>query len=240
MRPGAASCQHGSVKALLALLLLSACPAEEPNLKIEVVYRAGDQPVELGDERPFVNGSGEAWGARRVAWFVGDVQLDGAVSLEPAWLVDSDEPGSEVLAVSAEPGSYTALTGSIGLPPELGEPGALDSLAASLMEWPVTLGGGYHYLKLEGRWEGPGGPEAFALHTGPLDGVDRSIPFSLPLDLELGEDLQRLTMTMDLAGWLDGPHPVSFADGWAGGIMSDEDRQQALFENGQDLLSVAP
>ena len=43
----------------------------------------------------------------------------------------------------------------------------------NLMFWPDVMGGGYHYMKLEGRYYNSNQEEQFYnTHTGRLDGVD--------------------------------------------------------------------
>lgn len=118
----------------------------------------------------------------------------------------------------------------------------------SLMFWPEALGGGYHYMQINGKWfasaNAPGQP--YGLHTGIgqtwKDGVATAfhhnyacveIPQAFSVFLSM-KKRHKITLHMDVRQWLIG---WDFAV-HGGAIMQNQDAQQILKKNAQNVFSV--
>jgi len=111
------------------------------------------------------------------------------------------------------------------------------------MFWPDLIGGGYHYMKLEGT--------AYATdtifyntHTGGTNGNDYSFHKHLTINPRKhvvnttrynNQMWSYITLNMDLSKWYYNPNTINFE----GSIMQNEQRQQQLKENGElDVFSI--
>ena len=137
-----------------------------------------------------------------------------------------------------EPGTWDTIQFRFGLSAERNVAGAFPDRPEALMEWPSTMGQGYHCMKLEGRYLDAGDVRSYALHMGPLDGVDCSVPVQLegPFTVDEGG---RIELIMDLLAWMDAPNEIDVSDpAISGGVMGSAEVQRELVENGADVWSA--
>lgn len=228
------------------LLLFLACAGPQDLsllLRFEAVVEG--QPVSISDDQPFTNAAGEPFGVRRYRAFLSDLALvDDAGerwSSGELWYLDLEDPDLQqrTLLVPDEGRTWVALELVMGLPVELWEHEELVSPPESEMFWPDSLGGGFHNLKFEGRTTTPDGEgSTFALHAGPLDGVDYSVPVSLELGALVLEEGTSLAVVADLSRWMTDPHDIVLSDLPNGGVMDVAEVQVQLSENAHDVLTV--
>ena len=208
-----------------------------------VVGAAG--PVVLGPATPYRNAAGNAYGVMRLQYFVSDLTLrraDGtSVRVDDTHYVDIAEP-STLHHRPAQPvpaGQYAAVELVVGIPKERNLSGAFPSPPESLMEWPDQMGGGYHYMKLEGRFVDRDGQLAsFKLHTGMSMGMDHAVPIRLDGQaLVVGGDELEIEIVMDVAEWFEHPH-VYDLDAYVPGMMGNPTAQALAEENGRDVFTI--
>ncbi len=209
-------------------------------------------PVVLGTDTPYTNAAGNHFGVTRVSYFVSDVTVTtttGATYEVPgAHYVDHEttETRELVLSIGAATGELASISFVMGLPPALNVTGAFSSPPESLMEWPVPMGGGYHYLKFEGRYvDSASAPFNFRVHSGGLMGVDYSFPVELDASgTTIGGGDVTVTIAMNLEEWFTGPNDWDLNDYFNAatpGIMGNATAQASLRENGAGVFSlVAP
>ena len=106
------------------------------------------------------------------------------------------------------------------------------------MEWPVPMGGGYHYMKLEGEFIAGLTESFFNFHSGGLDGnsyevvVDLSDqPFSVANELNID-------IKMEIQNWFTNPVDWDFTY-FGTGIMGNHEAQETVQKNGRDVYSFA-
>jgi cytochrome c peroxidase len=208
-----------------------------------VVGAAG--PLVVGPETPYRNAAGNAYGVMRLQYFVSDLTLrraDGTtVRVDETHYVDVAEPSTlrYRLAQPVPVGQYVALDLVVGIPKERNVSGAFSSPPESLMEWPDQMGGGYHYMKLEGRFVDRDGQLAsFKLHTGMLMGTDHSVPITLDgHTLGVGNDALEIEIVMDVAEWLQSPD-VYDLNAYQPGMMGNAAAQDMAQRNGRDAFTI--
>ena len=121
----------------------------------------------------------------------------------------------------------------------------------SLMFWPEALGGGYHYMQINGKWlsSADAPHEPYGLHTGIgqtwADGLPTAFhqnyvrlefPDTTSLFLTMEQSVS-LSIDMDVMQWRTDPHPWDFAvEGTA--IMQNQEAQQILKENVRNVFSI--
>ena len=120
----------------------------------------------------------------------------------------------------------------------------------SYMWWPDMLGGGYHYMKLDGKWLPPsqttGTP--FNIHlgigkavdaiTGDTTFVDNSFDVNLGFStMSVHNETHNLNIIMNIDSWFSTPNIYDFnVDG--GAIMENQILLQKIKENGYDVFSA--
>jgi len=216
------------------------------------------QPLQQ-DSCIYENASGNRYAVTEVQYFISDIRIVKADGSEysikcdnGAHYVDIDIPGTlqwmpdDQLPV----GRYTAIKLHFGLIPELNKTFFYPNPPENNMSWPTQLGGGYHYMKINGRWLNQGGETTnFNLHTGTgqerdaagnITGfIDNSFEVTLPLKdftIEKGE-MAVIPMEMNVNEWFRNPNLFDF-DVFGGSIMQNQAAQNILKENGQNVLSV--
>lgn len=143
-------------------------------------------------------------------------------------------------------GAYDAVRFTFGLDEGWNVNGALPFTIEHInMQWPDPWGGGYHYMRFEGKYvAAPDTLEAIALHTGagiPEGDTIRYHHFfsvTLPAEVTIAGDAWEIRLVMDLNEWFEHPQPYRLPD-HPGVIMRDLPAQLLLEANGQDVFSVA-
>jgi len=103
------------------------------------------------------------------------------------------------------------------------------------MAWPEMMGGGYHYMKLEGAYQNDS--TFYNTHTGPSMGVDYSFMVSKEIALNVDGDLGDISfdLNMIIDNWYKNPNDISFANA----IMMDMQKQMQFKMNGMtDVFTI--
>ncbi len=218
----------------------------EATLSVQLAHLVDGTAIELGTATPFTNAFGNQYGVTRLSYFLSNLTVtmaDGTSTSAPGGrYLDHDTPESLTIALdgAVPAGALQTVSFVMGLPPELNESGAYPDAPASLMEWPEMMGGGYHFMKLEGKFvDADGDVQSYATHSGALDGVDYS--FSVTLDasaLAVDEGAAALELVMNIDEWYTNPTDWDFNDYFPGGIMHDADAQAILKANGADVFTL--
>lgn len=123
----------------------------------------------------------------------------------------------------------------------------------SYMFWPEFLGGGYHYMKLNGKWLEDGQTietTPFNCHLGRgqiyysfpdsiIGFIPNEIRVSLPassFEVKAGENLQ-VYLTMNIENWFEEPH-IYDLDYFGSYTMQNQEAMQTLKDNGYNVFSV--
>ncbi len=127
----------------------------------------------------------------------------------------------------------------VGLPPEWNQHGRLPPTIENLqMMWPTPMGGGYHFLKLEGHFlarDTSTTPQGYALHLGTNVAL---VPICVSVHLvpNAFSRAYGLHLSMNIAEWFRNPHLYDLAE--KGYIMGDTLRMQIIAENGRDVFTA--
>lgn len=121
-----------------------------------------------------------------------------------------------------------------------------------IMSWPQVLGGGYHYLMLNGKWIDPANvlmPFNFHLGIGQLYSgstyntdsiyafVQNYFRVKLPAASFTVDDHDSVvcTLSMHVEHWFETPHVFDFNE-WGGNIMQNQAALQTVKENGVNVF----
>lgn len=222
-------------------------PATGP-VTLHFVHRVDGAALELTDEStPYTNAAGNEYQLSRLAYFVTDLTLtlaDGSsVTAAGPHYIDVDDASTETQAVGSDvaPGALQSISFTMGIPAAQNTTGSMPNPPEALMEWPDSMGGGYHYMKLEGRYlNGSAELANLRAHTGPTDGTDYSFPVTLDATgRSIPEGGGTFEVVMNIDEWFKNPHTWDFNTYFqVAGIMDDAAKQQELKENGADVFTL--
>lgn len=225
-----------------------AAPATD-RVTIAFEHLVDGAPVTIGTDTPYTNAAGNSFGVTLVRYFISNVTLNlaGGESLEAtgAHFVDHDMPETRTyeLDLDVPAGTLESVSFVMGIPAALNTSGAFPNEPESLMEWPEMLGGGYHYMKFEGRYiNAAEEPFNFRAHTGPTAGNDYSFGVELSAGgRAVGGEPVTLTLEMNLEQWFTDPNTWDLNDYFTQampGIMNNQAAQTSLRANGATVFSL--
>jgi hypothetical protein len=123
------------------------------------------------------------------------------------------------------------------------------------MFWPDMMGGGYHYMKMNLKWENDtmAHAESFMFHIGIgqvyaghtinpdsiIGFVQNYFRVSLPCSFNITSGGYRQVMLqMNIERWFDGQNAFNFA-AWPNGIMQEQEGMFRACQNGRNAFSVS-
>ena len=233
------------------LLGLASCSKTPSNgdTEMHISYTANGKPL-VTDSLGYVNEAGEQYMVTEIQWFISKITIVGEkgdeYELGKVFYIDPNRPESQKLATSAIPCQrYIALRFTFGLDGNDNVTGRFVNPPENAMFWPDLLGGGYHYMKLNGKYLDENNQLApMNLHLGIGQNEDLTVFYQnyftveLPLDLDVEEDsLNVICLDMNIDHWFSDPHTYRIAT-FGSGIMQNQEAQQILKENGHNVFSI--
>lgn len=257
-------------RTFLVILLLSvfACSKDpEPSvpesfgkIKIDFLHSNEGSP-QLFDTMMYVNAAGNPYLVNEIQYFISDLTLyhrDGSTRVIDDWkdihYVDTDIPASQTWDVydPLPVGEYDSLSFIFGITAEKNQSFMYVNPPERDMFWPEYLGGGYHYMKLNGKWLPVDGDKAlpFDFHLG-IGQVYYSYPdsiesfvqnwFRVGLEtpgLTVDNGVQsKLQIIMNVEKWFKEPNVYNH-DVWKGYIMQNQEAMQLARENGANVFQI--
>ena len=249
---------------MLLAVLAVACTKrnDQAEIDLNVNYEINGNPL-ITYTLCYTNEAGNLFLITEIQWFLSDIQLldqNGnwhtfkqreamdsiAEQTEHIYYIDTDIPESQTLHGKKIPtGHYTALRFTFGLDEYDNYTSLFNDPPESDMFWPDVLGGGYHYMKLNGKFAGsPGRLQPVAIHLGIGQNEDCTEFYQnyfiveLPLDFDVKANVDnRLDLTMVIDNWFRNPHVIDFNE-LGSSIMQNQNAQRLLSGNGKDVFKI--
>ena len=247
---------------ILFALLAVACTKRDDQAKIDlrVNYEINGESL-ITDTLCYVNEAGNRFLITEIQWFLSDIELKNetgdwtllrqhgvsdTLDASRVFYIDTDIPESHALrCCPVKTGHYTAIRFTFGLDEYDNYTGLFNDPPESEMFWPEVLGGGYHYMKLNGKHTVIGGRlRPFAIHLGIGQNEDCTEFYQnyfiveLPLDFTVKANADnRLDLTMVIDHWFRNPHVIDFNE-LGGGIMQNQNAQRLFNGNGKDVFRI--
>lgn len=233
-------------------LVLAACtkPKGYGNLSINISYSTNGKPL-ITDTLCYHNEAGNEFMITEIQGFISKMELQDErgewKALEPRiFYIDTNIPESQTLRIASIPvGKYKSLRFTFGLDEEDNITGLFSDPPESNMFWPEQLGGGYHYMKLNGKYLNENQELApLNIHLG-IGQNEHCTTFyqnyftiEQPIDFTISENAEnQLYLTMIVDNWFRSPNLYDFNE-FGSAIMQNQVAQQALKENGNDVFRV--
>ena len=249
---------------IMVALLAVACTkqGERAYVDLNIGYEVNGEPLAT-DTLCYVNEAGNTFLVTEIQWFLSDIQLldqDGEWHLlrqrdamdsiaeltEHIFYIDTDIAESQTLRGKEIPvGHYTRLRFTFGLNETDNQTGLFNDPPESEMFWPDMLGGGYHYMKLNGKYAGGEGRlKPLAIHLGIGQNEDLTQFYQnyfiveLPIDFNVKANTENhLDLTMVVDNWFRNPNTIDFNQ-IGSHIMQNQSAQRLLNGNGKDVFRI--
>ena len=244
-------------------LFVSGCKKDTENPvemgKITFVFKhlVNDNPLQV-DTMKYVNAAGNHYLLSEIQYFISDVILhkQGGNILIDEWkdiyYIDTDIESTQSWQVFDDipAANYDQISFTFGINEQKNQSLMFVDPPESLMFWPEYLGGGYHYMKLNGKWladDQQVKPFNFHLGIGQNYGYPGNIIgfiqnyFTVTLPASAFEIKRGKTTTieiiMNVDQWFIDPNTYNH-DFWGGDIMQKQDAMKEGCENGHNVFSV--
>lgn len=205
------------------------------------------------------NKAGNQYLISEIQYFISDVmlyKLDGSkISLsnwEDIHYVDTDINDTQTYTFKdkIDTGTYNRIVFTFGINEEKNNSLMFVNPPESFMFWPENLGGGYHYMKLNGKWINElGQVSPFNFHLG-IGQTYYSYPDSItgfvqnyftvnmqdiPFEIKNNEKCN-LEIVMNVENWFQSPNVYNHNQ-WGGDIMQKQEAMQLAVENGNNVFT---
>ena len=251
---------------LLTLVMLGSCRepdnpeplADTGKIALDFLYRFEGHGIDF-DTLLYVNAAGNHLLFSEIQYFISDITLhytDGSIYTIDKWkdifYTDSDIPETQFQSIydSIPAGTCDSLTFTFGINEEKNQSFMYVNPPESLMFWPDILGGGYHYMKLNGKWlNGEQSLSPFNFHLGIGQVYDdegeitgfiqnyfsvciKNMAFSVNKNMTV-----QLGIVMNVEKWFESPNTWDF-NVWGGDIMQNQEAMHTACVNGSDVFTL--
>ena len=215
------------------------------------------------DNMKYVNAAGNPYEINQVMYFISDVTLhksDGTKKLISDWkdihYVDIDIPETLKWDVYDDipAGAYDSVSFVFGITGEKNKSFMFVNPPEVNMMWPDILGGGYHYMMINGSWKDDANViKSYAFHMGigqlyksnviEVDSIYAFVQnyFSVKLPNSAftveANKTRQIEIIMNIDSWFKTPHIYNH-NYWGGAIMQNQPAMQMAKENGVDVFKI--
>lgn len=246
MKPGNHTYSSRIFLVALSLILAGACnkddtppPAPpEQELTIMVGYNV-DGAALVSSDIVYSNAAGNPFSVYTLNYFLSGFSLqkmDGSwKELDDIVYLDAFNAEKNIFILKGIPaGDYKAFKLIIGLEPEINESNSLPPTVDNInMSWPDMMGGGYHFLKLEGYFKDANAvTQGYAMHLG-TNTFHSEATINQEYVISSGKDT--LKLNMNIAEWFKNPntYDLNIQGNYS---MGRDSSMRKLSENGSDVF----
>lgn len=186
----------------------------------------------------YTNQLNQLYSIQTVRYLISDITLHAAngnsTVLDEVHFIDISIDSTKSLYIPAiDNDNYTSLSFTMGLDSIKNQSNSyLNENFFPSFAWPELLGGGYHYMQLEGDFNTVF--NGYATHTGPTNGMDYSFNMTFPININ--QSSSDIYINMEITNWYKNPEIFNLT---TNGIMGEPNSQIILQANGiEDVFSV--
>lgn len=236
--------QQKIVASLLILLLFSfaQCNKKTGNNEetplVKISYNVDGAPL-LFDTLLYHTEAGYSYQIEKLEYILSGLKVKDSKGTmidfsDSIFYVNAAHAASNEIMLDLPEGTYTDIYFYIGLDSARNISNSLDGLEFENMAWPDMMGGGYHFMKLEGKFLNAGNKSGYAIHLGKnisLVEYHLARPFTVAAEMNTP-----LKLNMNINEWFKNPDIYDFVtDGTYS--MSSDDAMIKLRNNGKDVFN---
>jgi hypothetical protein len=244
------------VAAFLSLLTFTySCKKEQSTGKVffTFAHHVDGEPL-VTDTMRYTNAAGDRYMITEVQYFISDVVLHGSggqdymiTQSNGIHYVDNDIPSTMTWNITEDipSGTYDSISFTFGISEAKNQSNMFPDPPERDMFWPDVLGGGYHYMKLNGKWRNDTTitDQMLMFHLGIgqiYDGdsitgfIQNYFNVTLPSSsFSIGDNMrQEIPIIMNIEKWFEDPYLFDFAL-YADKMMQRQESMHMACMNGQ-------
>ncbi|TYA70138.1 MbnP family protein [Seonamhaeicola marinus] len=243
--------------AIVSLFILLSCSSDDGNKGYNISLNFGhiwdDTPVTNSDFNTikFTNANGNQLSIERLRYVISDLTFNNSngetISIEGYNLVDvtNAENLSFSPAATIPKGKYTNVSFIFGFTNAKNIDAAYADLNSASFGVPTMMGGGYHYMQLDGKFINSSSSEQgynyHAIRAVDNPGASPSFPQDTFFKVDLGavtiNSNTNLNIEMNIAQWFKSPHTWDL-DALNQALMPNSTAQIMMYDNGQNVFSL--
>jgi len=209
------------------------------------------------DTLMYTNEAGNEYMIYEVQYFISNVTIykGSTAKVLKGWekehYVDSEIPTTLSWDVydDIEQGSYDSISFTFGFIDADNQSFMFVNPPESNMVWPEENGGGYHYMKINGKWKVGSVLRGYAFHLGrgqvydanhnPISFIDNSFRVSIPnSDFSVSKGkYTKMTLRMNVEEWFKNPQ-IYDHNVWGGDIMENQAAMEIAAKNGWNVFEL--
>ena len=181
-------------------------------LNINVSYNFDGKAL-LTDTFLYTNAAGYKMSVTTLDYYISGLTFYHAdsskITLGDVHYVSISDSGSNHFTCAMPNGNYVALKFYIGLDSIHNQSGDLPSTPDNLnMAWPDLMGGGYHFLKLEGYYIDKSGTPGYTVHVGSNMHLIKTMVIKKPFSVN--NSTANINLGMNIDNWFKSPYLYDF------------------------------
>jgi len=244
---------------LMSIIVLSACVEEDvpglQNTSVSLNFKHDWDGTNVSSTNfntiQYFNENNDELSIEKLRYLISDVTFHKSngqtIVVEGYNLVDvtNDENLAYVLPAQIPIGTYSNVSFTFGFDNTDNTDGAYTDLNSTSWNVPMMLGGGYHFMQLEGKFiNNVASEQGYQYHA--IRAVDNTDPMNLVFQdtfftVNLGEVIVRnnssFDVKMNIAEWFKNPHTWNLND-LNSMLMPNFNAQVQMYDNGQDVFSL--
>ncbi len=217
-------------------------PAVEKGALVMGITHSVDEEIISFDSVFYQNINGFRYNISRLQYYLSSVSLtkdNGERYIADSIFYIDAKQTNPIIQLSGIPaGYYTQLSFCIGIKEANNKSGGLPATGENLnMAWPDAMGGGYHFLKLEGHFlDSQSNESGYAVHLGTNPMLVSHIPVKCFISVAGGKTAT-INLDMNVNEWFTNPYNYDFIkDG--NYTMSDNELMKLISNNGKDVFKL--
>jgi len=212
-------------------------PVNTGSVQFDISYEIDGESLYYDTNR-YQNDFGNVYGITKLEYYISDITFIGETGNKFTHhrvnYLNAKMDSTNVIHVENVPvGNYSHLELSIGLNSDSNLSNNLPSTLENLnMFWPEPMGGGYHFIKMEGRFVEGNGAKGYAMHVGTNTCL---IAVTIEQPIVIGAQNQ-IELRMNINEWFR--DPIIFDLATANYIMGDQEKMLEIAGNGHNIFSI--
>jgi hypothetical protein len=253
---------------LIAIILFASCATEPGNIapfgsvNIEVRHFIEQKPLTFDttnghvfppaqlmplvfDTAIYRNAYGEQFSVTRLQYYISNICFYNGNRIvynsgDKVFYIDARNPVYHLQLDGVPMGNYSSVSYEIGLDAGKNWQGFLpNNLDNKDMEWPASIGGGYHFMKMEGYWKNATTQKTeigYAMHLGDNQSLVWGISYPIGMIIQAGMT-NNLLFRMNVSQWWKSPHTYSL-DVNGNYTMGNDTLMAMIRDNGIDVFDI--
>jgi hypothetical protein len=218
-------------------------PTNESIIGFSILHTIDEESLDL-DVIKYKNSSNNIYSVINLRYFLSNIYLhkgNDSILLKNYHYVDIHTPKT-LSFLSEKPvlsDTYDYISLIIGLNEAQNINGFFVNPPEVNMVWPNPMGGGFHYMQLEGKYDSVGTIKNYNFHTGKLMNTHRYIYIKLPnSSFKISKLVTEINLNMNINEWFRNPNNYDF-NVYGEAIMGNASAQSVIQQNGADVFSLS-